>query len=202
MLKKSLLALALAAALPMSAQAGEISYSYLEVNYLQMNAESSNGPDVDSWIVQGSAELGSSSFYVFGSHQFDSDYAHYDHSHENFSVSKGGAGYHWALGDSTSMHAELGVGSETMYSDHFYTAGLGIRHNFGDSFELSGNATHRFGSDGLKDTTFVEVAGQYKFNENWGITAAYTWGDYDGGSAASWDSTYDSSYKLGLRYSF
>jgi hypothetical protein len=201
-LKRTLFALALAAALPLSANAATPSYTYVEANYLQMNAEDSAGPDIDTWTVQGSVDLGSSNSYLFGSYQDSSDYAHYNHFHEDFSVRKIGAGYHWALGDSTTLHVEAGGGTETMYEDDFYTVGLGVRHNFGDHFELSGNATQRFGSDGLKDTTFVEVAGQYKFNANWGLTAAYTWGDYDGGSAATWDSTYDSTYKFGVRYSF
>jgi len=52
-MKYSLLALALAAALPLSAQAADgLSYTYVEADYVNLDN------DVDGWGLRGSAELG------------------------------------------------------------------------------------------------------------------------------------------------
>jgi hypothetical protein len=72
-MKRTLFALALAAALPMSAQASELSYSYVELDYGWMNVD--DGPlDIDptGWGIKGSVSV-SDSWYLFGGYQQGND---------------------------------------------------------------------------------------------------------------------------------
>jgi opacity protein-like surface antigen len=200
-MKKTLLAAAFLALAPLSVQAATPNFNYVELSYINMNAEASGGPSVDTWGFAGSAELGDSNFYVLGSHQFKSDIAHYTHTHTDFSITNFGLGYHWDLSEATALSVEAGVGNETWESENNQFIAVGLRHAFNDSFEMGGKATHRV-SDYMKDTLFLNVYGQYNFNDNFGINLGYTYGDYDGGSESSYDATFDSTYQLGFRYSF
>ena len=64
-MKRSLIALVLAAAIPFSAQADDkLSYTYIEGNYNYVDAD--GGAEADGFGVRGSFEFGESGFYGFG----------------------------------------------------------------------------------------------------------------------------------------
>ena len=65
-MKRSLFALALAAVLPLSAQAGELSYNYVQLDYTRASIDDVDA-DPDGFTLKGSAALGDR-FYLFGSY--------------------------------------------------------------------------------------------------------------------------------------
>ena len=63
-MKRSLIALTLAAALPFSAMAADgISYNYIEGGYAATNVD--GGSDADGWALKGSGAI-APNFHVFG----------------------------------------------------------------------------------------------------------------------------------------
>src|SRR5690606_13916559 len=64
-MKRSIIALALAALLSLSAQADDkLSYTYVEADYVNINGD--GGADADGFGVRGSFEFADSGFYGFG----------------------------------------------------------------------------------------------------------------------------------------
>ena len=210
---RSLFALALAAALPLSAQAGELSYSYIELDYAQTNVDVF-GTDIDGtgFGIKGSFEL-SKSFYLYGGHQQGND--EIGGVDLDFDTTQAGLGWRHAIGESADFHAELGwihqtadlgenipfpgsgcgcgggggffpnVGAEA----DGYRASVGLRGAMSDNFEGYIKANYTDGSDYEGDFSGT-VGGQVKFGSIWGITAE---GEFSG------DYTI---YMLGLRASF
>src|SRR5688500_4682669 len=66
-MKRTLMALALAAALPVSAQAAELSYNFIELDYAQMDIDDAGDFEPNGFGIKGSFEMGES-FYGFGSY--------------------------------------------------------------------------------------------------------------------------------------
>src|SRR5687767_13908270 len=72
-MKRSLMALALLAALPLSAQAAEgLSYNFIEADYLRIDIEDADGLDPEGYGLKGSFAFGDK-FYGFGSYMAASD---------------------------------------------------------------------------------------------------------------------------------
>src|SRR5690606_16637807 len=64
-MKRSLIALSLAALLPLAAQADDkLSYTYIEADYVNVDS------DADGFGVRGSFEFGNSGFYGFGAYNW------------------------------------------------------------------------------------------------------------------------------------
>jgi opacity protein-like surface antigen len=162
-MKRTLFALALAAALPMSAQAAERSYSYVELDYV--NAEfdlgSSLNVDVDGVGVRGSVEFADSGFYGFGSYSDVEDLKQTDL----------GLGYAHNLSDNVDLVAELAwrnTDAGSFDADDTRVS-VGFRGNLADNFEGSIKANYIDG-DAYDSQFGATVGGQFKFNDTWGIT--------------------------------
>lgn len=207
-MKRSLFALALAAALPFSAQAADLSYSYVEADYVNFDN------DADGWGLRGSFNFGASNFYGLASYSnvnFDDDSSDFDL--DSFEI---GAGYHYSLSDKADLIAELAYqnlsfdndsaddfdGGET---DGFrLSAGFRgalapkfegmIKLNYIDSMDDDSNDTSSLDGDDNGDFSLT-LGGQIKFNPTWGLVGEVNFAD--GGDDSS-----DTSYLLGLRASF
>jgi Ax21 family sulfation-dependent quorum factor len=182
-MKRSLIALALAALLPLSAQADDkLSYTYVEGGYVNVDG------DADGFGVRGSFEFGQSNFYGFGS------YAQVEVDNTNIDVDNTeiGFGYAHGLSDNVDLISELAYVNAD--ADGFgdvdgYRASVGIRGSFSDSFEGLVKANYTDGDEFDGDFSGT-IGAQYKFTQTWGVTGEVTFGDNS------------ETYMVGLRASF
>jgi opacity protein-like surface antigen len=175
-MKRALLGLALAALLPVSAQAadntGGLSYNYIEGGYAAANW---GDGDFDGYSLAGS--------FGFADHWYGS--ASYRSVDENdFDVSLDetqiNLGYHTAIQQNVDFIAELGyvnVGADIdgLGGDNSdgYRAAAGVRAMIAPSFELQGKVTYTDISD-LDSSEFgVGVGATWHFNQTWGLTGSY-----------------------------
>lgn len=182
-MKRSLIALALAAMLPLSAQADDkLSYTYIEGNYVDVLG------DADGFGVRGSFEFGASNFYGFGSYQ------NVEIDNTNIDVDFFDVGIGYAHGISTNaaliselayIQADAGGGADA----DGYRVSVGLRGSFNDKLEGLVKANYTDGDD--FDGDFSGTAGlQWKFTQTWGLTGEIEFAD--GGE----------TYLVGLRASF
>ena len=185
-MKRSLLALALLATLPLAAQADDkLSYTYVEGGYV--NLQGDGGFDADGFGVRGSFEFGDSGFYGFGS------YAQVEVDNTNFDIDNTeiGVGYGHGLSDNLDLIAEAAwLNSDAGVADaDGYRASVGLRGSFSENFEGLLKANYIDGDE--FDGDFSGTLGaQYKFTQTWGVTGEVEFAD--GGE----------TYLLGLRASF
>ncbi len=204
-MKRTIFALALAAALPMSAQAKELNYSFVELDYLN----SSNGV-TDGFSGQG---LDSEGYGLRGSFGFAENF-YVSAAYANSELRVGGSGigidndkwnvgfgYHRAMYDQADWFVEASyteIDSNNFFvDDNFYKVSAGIRGSISDRFEgiakLSYNDGANFGGafypqyDGAISAT---VGMQWRINEMWGIV----------GEIEAYEDATD--YTLGVRASF
>lgn len=189
-MKKTLLALAFAAALPLSAQAAEpakgLSYTYVEGDYIDVD----NG---NGWGLRGSFDFGTTGLYGFGS------WAKLDGDKNDFDISAGndvdanelGLGWHHSIADATDLLVE---GAYRNYDADTYRidgarVSVGARSAMNDKLEGFVKANYYDKSDFNGDVTGT-VGAQYKFTPRWGATAEAEFGN---GNKA---------WMLGMRASF
>ena len=193
-MKRSLMALALAAALPVSAQAAELSYNFIELDYASMNIDGAGSDfDPDGFGLKGSFELGEK-FYGFGSYLRGSE----EVSGVDFDIDQTqlGLGYRHGVSDSADFIAELSWINNSVDIEGFGDAdanggrlSAGFRGAMAENFEGYAKANYTDGGD--FDGDFSGTLGaQVKFNPTWGVT-----GEAEFGSDAN-------IYMLGLRASF
>jgi Ax21 family sulfation-dependent quorum factor len=186
-MKKTLFALALAAALPVAAQAQDkgLSYTWAEADYVDLD----NG--ADGWGLRGSYNFGDTGFYVLGGYSWlNADDADLDLD-VDAEADELGLGYHHAIAANTDLIGE--VAYQKIDTDFFRIDGLrtsvGVRSALTPNFEGFVKANYYDVSDYDGDVTGT-LGAQFKFNPMWGITGEAEFGD---GSEA---------YLLGLRASF
>jgi hypothetical protein len=152
-MKTSLIALALAAALPFAASAAEgLSYNYAEADYAKTDID---GGKADGWGVKGSWAF-HQNFHVFG----DFDRQEIDHTNARFVA--------------RAAYQKL----DLRYADldfNGYSAEAGIRTAFGQHAEVYALAGYedfdkKHGVEPLDGGQFYgRLGGQVKLNQNWGI---------------------------------
>jgi hypothetical protein len=173
-MKRSLIALALAAALPLSAQAGELNYKYVEGGYINSHFDGESG---DGFNLAGSVSF-NPNFYGTASYRRveNSDFGiTLDETTVNL-------GYRHAMNDKADFIAEVGyvdVGADIdeLGSDsaNGYRVAVGIRGQMASNFEGDIKAYYTDISDadwGGSELGF-RVGAQYHINDTWGITASY-----------------------------
>ena len=202
-MKRSLMALALLAALPMSAQAADgLSYNYIEANYLAVDIDGVDDFEPEGYGLKGSFALGES-FYAFGSYASASDSISVEIApgvEVDFDMdvdqSQLGLGYRHGISDKADFITELSWINQSVDADGFGEMdgnggklSVGVRGMMADKFEGYAKANYIDGSD--FDGDFSATLGAYiRFNENWGLTGeAEFGGDVD-------------VYMLGVRASF
>ena len=185
-MKRSLIALALVALLPLSAHADDkLSYSYVEGDYI--STDSDGGLDGDGFGIRGSYEFGESGFYGFaGYSQVD-----IDGTSISADTTDVGLGYAHSISDNADLIAEIGHSRSDLdiaKIDGFRTS-VGVRGSFTENLEGSLKANYYDGSDFSGDFSGT-VGMQYKFTQTWGITGDAEFGDNG------------ETYTVGLRASF
>lgn len=168
-MKRSLLALALVAAIPFAAQADDrLSYSYIEADYVNLDS------DADGFGLRGSVEFGNSGFYGLGGWRS----GEVDGTNVDIDTWELGVGYGHDLSSNVDLISELAwtnveVGS---FDSDGYRASVGIRGSFSDNFEGLLKANYNDGDD--VDSEFTGTLGaQYKFTQTWGVVGEAEFGD-------------------------
>ena len=192
-MKRSLMALALAAALPLSAQAAELSYNFVELDYARMNVDNGGDFEPDGFGLKGSFAFGES-FYGFGSYLRGDDAV--SGIDVDLDQTQLGLGYRHAVSDSADFIGELSWINQSVDVEGLGDAdanggrvSAGFRGELAKNFEGYAKANYTDGGD--FDGDFSGTLGaQVKFNPTWGIT-----GEAEFGSDAD-------VYMLGLRASF
>jgi Ax21 family sulfation-dependent quorum factor len=180
-MKRALFALALAAALPMSAQASELSYSFVELDYVNIDN------DADGFGVRGSVGFGDTGFYGLGGYS--------NVELDNFNVDVDfyeiGLGYHHPVSDKADVVAELAYQNAEVLntSADGYRLSGGFRGHLAERFEGLVKLNYVDGNDVDGDFTGT-LGGQFNFNEMWGMTGEVEFAN--GGQ----------SYLVGVRASF
>jgi len=200
-MKRSLFALALAAALPLSAQAGEMSYTYVEGGYTADEFSGSGLQTLDGYYIGGSYNFADTGWFVAGSYNsttFDAGPVNVD-----FNRALVGFGYHHGVTDNADLVVQLDyldtredAGAFGSASDNGYRLSLGFRGTVTEKFELSAMARYEDGGDfsSSGNNASLDVLGQYKFNETLGLTA--------GVGVGQRYNTDLINYNIGLRASF
>ena len=195
-MRKLLLPLALLAALPLSAAATEISYDYVQVDYIHFEGDES----ADNGRLTGSATLGDTHFYLTGTYMPEGDMPHNNHTDDGFDMSAFGVGYYWNLADATTLHVQGTTQHDGWTGDNALRLDVGVRHAIGDNWEIGGGVAyldHDYRYYG--EQFLVNVNAQYKFNDTWGLVLSAEFGDY---TDEDYDRTFDKAYTLGVRASF
>ncbi len=182
-MKRSLIALALAVALPFSAHASELKYSYVEADYVNLDS------DADGWGLRGSVNFGASDFYGLASYtKINVDTGFGDFDVDSYEA---GFGYHHALTTKSDLIAEAvyqNVDAGIVDIDG-YRVSVGLRAALAPNFEGLIKANYIDGSDIDSDVTGT-IGGQYKFDSTWGATAEVEFANGD------------TAYLVGVRASF
>jgi len=181
-MKKTLIALALVAVLPLSATAAQRSYSYIEGNYAKVDG------GADGFGIRGSIAFADTRFYALGQHQNFSDRG------LDLNIWELGVGYALAIGNSADLITELAYVDADIADGHRVSVGLrnSFTRNVEGLFKVNyHDVSGRVGGFPLSDTGFSGTAGLLvKFNPTWGLTGGI---DFGNGNEA---------YTLGLRASF
>lgn len=181
-IRKTILAsLALAAFLPFAAPASDLSYTYLEGDYLN------TGDDADGFGLRGSMKFGESNLYGLAEYidiEVDTPLGGFD-----FQTWEVGLGYAHSLGQRTDLISEIAY-TEFENADG-YRASVGARSGFTNSLEGLLKVNYRDIDCGLCNSDVTATAGlQYKFSPALGVVGEVEVGDGD------------EAYLLGLRASF
>jgi hypothetical protein len=171
----------LLAALPLAAQAEDMSYSYVDLGYTE--ADLDGVADGDGFSVRGSVGF-AENFFVFA------DYATFGFPAsvdlDQYSVGLGG---HMGIAENVDLVGRVGYTELDLSVPGFgsgdadgYVVSAGIRGRLTESFELEGHAIHTdLGSD-VGDSTALVVGGRYFFTKSFAIGAEYRTGDDLGGA--------------------
>jgi Ax21 family sulfation-dependent quorum factor len=183
---KAMLALALFAALPFSAQAEDtkLSYTWLEADYLNLDH------GTDGWGLRGQVGFGTSGLYGLGGYnRVKAD----DGLGGDVTVkgSELGLGYHHSVADKTDLIGELAYqhADADVATAHGMRGSVGVRSAMSSKFEGIAKVNYYDAGDYTGDVTGT-VGAQFKFNPNWGITGETEFGHGD------------QAWMLGVRASF
>ena len=178
-MKRTLIALALVALLPISAQASDkLSYSYVEANYSSLDS------DYDGWGLRGSI--------AFNEHFYGTaSYTSYDVLGTDVGYTDLGVGYRRAISDKSDFIAEVAYVNADAGGGNIdgYRVSAGFRGQLSDRIEGLVKANYvdsNYTSGDFSGT----VGAQVKFNETWGVTGELEFADSD------------TAYLVGLRASF
>jgi Ax21 family sulfation-dependent quorum factor len=166
-MKRTALVLLAALAAAPSAFAGDLSYSWLEAGYLRADPD---GFDAENGFgIRGSGAI-TDNLHVFGGFDRVSiDVADQDFDLDQFRL---GLGYNTPISDNADFVVRAAY--ERIDADDFadgngYSIEAGVRGSLSANFE--GSAALRYTDIEDGDDTQLVLAGQYKFNPTWGISA-------------------------------
>lgn len=164
----------LLATAPIAAQAEDMSYSYVDAGYTEVDID--NGPTGDGFGLRGSVGF-AENFFIFA------DYSSFDFDGgvdvDLYSVGLGGrigiADDVDLVGRAGYVEADASAGGFSI-DDDGYLVSAGVRAQVAEGFELEGNVIYTdFG--GNADDTAVAVAARYFFTENFAVGTEYQLSD-------------------------
>jgi hypothetical protein len=171
----------LLAAVPLAAQAEDMSYSYVEAGYTEADLDSV--ADGDGFAVRGSIGF-AENFFAFAEYATFGFPASVDL--DQISVGLGG---HLGISERVDLVGRVGytefdlsvpgLGSDSVDG---YLVSAGIRGQVTDAFELEGHAVYTDLGSGAGDSTALVAGGRYLFTENFAVGAEYRTGDDLGGT--------------------
>lgn len=176
-MKRILLAALAAAAIPLSAQAGDLDYTFVQGGYYN---DFNSGADSHGWSGSGQFAVGQNFFLSGGAGRTE-----IDGQPNHFDGGQVGGGFHVPISAQTDFIGELQYGRETSsaVSGHAttYTGDVGVRSALAPHFEgwvKAGytNASSDFGGvdEGSRGRVFGNLGGEYKFNKNVGLVSEVT----------------------------
>jgi hypothetical protein len=205
---RSLIALALAAALPLSAHAADdgVSFTYVEADYV--NADASGLDNMDGFGLKANVGF-AESWYGTASwskvSKGDVDLGYTDPVDVDFEQSTIGVGYHHAFAPRAHFLAELAyindrlnieipsLGSGTD-SAHGYRASVGIRGLLSPRFEGEAKLHYTDFSGDTDGGVGGEINAVFHVNSTWGVAAGWQRDDVGDDNVDQW--------KVGVRASF
>ncbi len=171
---------------PLVALADDLSYSYVDLGYVQTDID--GAPSADGFGLRGSVGFGEN-WFVFG------EYSNQDLDGVDIDQFAVGFGGHYGLTDAMDLvgrigyvDAEASAGGSSISVDG-YLVSAGLRGRMGDAFELEGRADYTdYGNNG--DNTALVIAGRYFFTDQFALGAEFSTSD---------DAD---AYLVGVRWSF
>lgn len=157
---------ATSALLPFLAQADGLSYSYLDLAYINTDIDQFD-QDVDGFALRGSLELTDQVFLFAGYTDQSTSIFGNDLDVQTYGL---GVGYAWPVAPSTDLYGKIGyVKTEADYDrfnvdDDGYSLGVGLRGRVADQFELEGSINYVDLSDSGDDTS-LGLAARWFFTE-------------------------------------
>jgi len=162
------------ATLPVLAQADGMSYSYVDLGYVETEIDGV-GPKADGFGLRGSVGI-AENFFVFA------DYSDQEVANIDVEQIAAGLGGHYGLSDNLDLVGRVGwakaevSGFGGSVDDDGYLVSAGLRTRLGENVELEGSVIHTdFG--GGSDDTALAVGGRYYFNKNLAVGAEYQTSD-------------------------
>jgi hypothetical protein len=181
-----------AAFVPFLAQAEGLSYSYLDVAYVNTDIDNFN-EDVDGFALRGSYELTDNVFVFAGYADQGTTVAGFDIDVQTLNL---GLGYAWPLGKALDVYGKLGYVSAEADAQGFgeadddgYSLAVGLRGRAVEQLELEGAVSYVDLSDGGDDTT-LDLGARWFFTPQFAAGVEGSFGD---------DAN---TYGLGVRWNF
>jgi len=185
-MKRNLMTLALLAALPLAANAGELNYNYVEAGYSPFN--SNNSLDADGLTVNGSYAI-TENIHAFGGYsKFN-----FDHTPVDLDTWNIGLGYNYGLSTKTDLLVRAAY--EKAYLDHGFANPDGWYGETGVRSLITNNV-EGWALVGYENTEndhgdyYGKVGLQVKLSNSWGLVGEVK---FSGG---------DEQYFIGPRFSF
>lgn len=174
-LAKAMIGGLLLAAAPLAAMADDMSYSYVDAGYSEMDI-SGVGPSADGFGLRGSIGF-AENWLAFA------EYSAVSVQGVDIDTISVGFGGHYSLAPNFDLVGRLGyfeinldAGGGLNADDNGYLADVGLRGRVGDAVELEGGVRYTDLSDGGDDTALV-IGGRFHFNKTWAVGAEYASGD-------------------------
>jgi hypothetical protein len=173
-LGKVVLGSLLLAAAPLAAQAEGLSYSYVDLAYVETEIDGL-GPSLDGFALRGSVGF-ATNWFAFG------EYSAQSVSGVDVDSYAAGIGGHYGLADNLDLVGRIGWTKAEISAGPFdidddgYLIDAGLRGRVGDAVELEGGVRYTDFSDG-GDATSLFLGGRFHFNDTWALGAEYQDGD-------------------------
>jgi Ax21 family sulfation-dependent quorum factor len=172
-MKRILLAALAAAVLPLAAQAGDLSYTFLQGGYGYSNSNS--GHNAHGWSGDGSAAIGQHFQITGGISRSDHDFT--GATGNGWSL---GGGFHTSISDQTDFIADVGYHQarfDGVSGDvKTWSGEAGVRTALAPRFEGWATAGYAHGRSDIGDISrgsngrvFGALGGQFKLDKNWGL---------------------------------
>ena len=164
-MKRSLIALTLAAALPFSAMAADgISYNYIEGGYAATNVD--GGSDADGWALKGSGAI-APNFHLFGAY----DKQDIDNSSLSLKHGTAGVGYNRTLTPTTDFVTKVAYENYKAgsYKQDGYSLEGGVQSRLSPRITGAASLGYEDG-DNVDGDFYGKLGGQVHLTRNWSVS--------------------------------